>query len=47
MGTSYPLKARLWENMFCNVKDVVLELPVEFWNIDTQFDRAGKLSTTL
>ena len=26
----------------CNVKDVVLELPVEFWNIDTQFDRAGK-----
>ena len=26
----------------CNVKDVVLELPVEFWNIDTQFGRAGK-----
>ena len=26
----------------CNVKDVVLKPPVEFWNIDTQFDRAGK-----
>ena len=26
----------------CNVKDVVLEPPVEFWNIDTQFSRAGK-----
>ena len=26
----------------CNLKDVVLELPVEFWNIDTQFGRAGK-----
>ena len=26
----------------CNVKDVVLELPVELWNIDTQFGRAGK-----
>ena len=26
----------------CNVKDVVLEPPVEFWNIDTQFGRAGK-----
>ena len=26
----------------CNVKDVILELPVEFWNIDTQFGRAGK-----
>ena len=25
-----------------NVKDVVLEPPVEFWNIDTQFGRAGK-----
>ena len=24
------------------MKDVVLEPPVEFWNIDTQFDRAGK-----
>ena len=23
-------------------KDVVLEPPVEFWNIDTQFGRAGK-----
>ena len=26
----------------CNVKDVVLEHPVEFWDIDTQFGRAGK-----
>ena len=26
----------------CNVKDVVHEPPVEFWNIDTQFGRAGK-----
>ena len=26
----------------CNVKDVVHEPPNEFWNIDTQFCRAGK-----
>ena len=26
----------------CNVKDIVLEPPVEFWNIDTQFGRAQK-----
>ena len=26
----------------CNIKDVVLEPPVEFWNIDTQFGRAGR-----
>ena len=26
----------------CNVKDVVLEPPVELWNIDTQFGRTGK-----
>ena len=26
----------------CNVKDVVCKPPVEFWNIDTQFGRAGK-----
>ena len=26
----------------CNVKDIVLERPVEFWNIDTQFSRVGK-----
>ena len=25
-----------------NVKDVVFEPPVEFWNIDTQFGRAEK-----
>ena len=26
----------------CNVKDIVFELPVEIWNIDTQFGRAVK-----
>ena len=26
----------------CNVKDIVHELPIEFWKIDTQFSRAGK-----
>ena len=26
----------------CNMQDVVLEPPVEFWNIDTQFGRDGK-----
>ena len=26
----------------CNVKDVVLKPPGELWNIDTQFDRAGR-----
>ena len=26
----------------CNVKDVVHEPPIEFWNTDTQFGRAGK-----
>ena len=26
----------------CNAKDIVLEPPVEFWNIYTQFGRAGK-----
>ena len=26
----------------CNVKDIVFEPPVEFWNVDTQFGRAGK-----
>ena len=25
----------------CNVKDIILELPIEFWNIDTQFGRAS------
>ena len=24
------------------VKDIILEPPIEFWNIDTQFSRAGK-----
>ena len=31
----------------CNNKYVVLESPVEFWDIDAQFGRAGKSSTTL
>ena len=26
----------------CNVKDVILEPCIEFWNIDTQFGRAGR-----
>ena len=26
----------------CNVTDIILELPIEFWNIDTQFGRAGR-----
>ena len=26
----------------CNVKDIVHEPPIEFWNIDTQFGRAEK-----
>ena len=26
----------------CNMKDVVIEHPVEFWNIDTWFGRAGE-----
>ena len=25
----------------CNVKDIILEPPIEFWNIDTQFSRAS------
>ena len=32
---------------FCNVKDVVLEPPIELWNIDIQFGRAGNSSPTL
>ena len=30
---------KVWSS---NMKDLVLEPPVEFWNIDTQFGRAGK-----
>ena len=26
----------------CNIKDVLLEPPVELWNIDMQLGRAGK-----
>ena len=25
----------------CNVKDIILESPIKFWNIDTQFGRAS------
>ena len=25
----------------CNVKDIILEPPIEFWNIDTQFGRGS------
>ena len=25
----------------CNVKDIILEPPIEFWNIDTRFSRAS------
>ena len=41
--TSSMLRTRPLEKFkSCNVKDVVLEPPVELWNIDTQFGRAGK-----
>ena len=26
----------------CNVTDIILEPPIEFWNIETQFGRAGR-----
>ena len=26
----------------CNVSYIIHELPIEFWNTDTQFGRAGK-----
>ena len=26
----------------CNIKDVILEPPIDFWNKDTQFGRAGR-----
>ena len=25
----------------CNVKDIILEPPIEFWNVDTQFGKAS------
>ena len=25
----------------CNVQDIILKPPIEFWNVDTQFGRAG------
>ena len=27
---------------FCNVTDIILELPIEFWDVDTQFSTAGR-----
>ena len=30
---------KIWS---CNVKDIILEPPIEFWNIDTQFSRASR-----
>ena len=27
---------------FCNVTDMILEPPIEFWNVDAQFSRAGR-----
>ena len=27
----------------CNVKDILHELPVELWNVNTKCGRAGKL----
>ena len=40
---TYTLKIKLLEKTrLCNVKDIVLEPPVEFWNINTQFGRAGR-----
>ena len=37
-------KTRSWTRYIrsCNVKDVVHEPPIEFWNIDTQFGRARR-----
>ena len=29
---------KIWS---CNVKDIILEPPIKFWNIDTQFSRAS------
>ena len=29
---------KIWS---CNVTDIILEPPIEFWNVDTQFGRAG------
>ena len=30
---------KIWS---CNMTDIILEPPIEFWNIDTQFSRAGR-----
>ena len=31
-----------WKIRSCNMTDIILEPPIEFWNIDTQFSRAGR-----
>ena len=30
---------KIWS---CNVTDIILELPIEFWDVDMQFGRAGR-----
>ena len=40
--TTFILKIRLLKKRSCNVINVVLEPPVELWNIGMQFGRAGK-----
>ena len=30
---------KIWS---CNVSDIILEPPIEFWDVDTQFSRAGR-----
>ena len=30
---------KIWS---CNMTDIILEPPIEFWNVDTQFSRAGR-----
>ena len=40
---TYTLKIKLLEKTrSCNAKDIVLEPQVEFWNICTQFGKAGR-----
>ena len=29
------------KTQFCNITDIILEAPVKFWNVDTQFGRAS------
>ena len=40
---SYILKTKPLEKIqSCSVTDIILEPPIEFWNVDTQFGRAGR-----